>query len=114
MTHLTKEQRLFLSKISKEPLTQCSSLLEEQLEMIEYLNSLGFLKTQCFERSFENPTTGETIVCERLYESVSISEKGKSYFSERNHDILHFLIPVAISVIALLISAISLLLQLLL
>ena len=85
---------------------------EDQLEIVKYLNDLGFLNANRKSSTQYNPNTGnlETIYFE--YISVQISEKGKSYIAEVKSDFIRFLIPVTVSVCALVISTVSLLLSL--
>lgn len=112
MVYLNKSQKNFLNKLSKYDSIDCSSLSDEELKIVPYLDSLGFLNADrqmsmgCeFGSSEFKPVYG-------AYLSVKISEAGKAYFAEARTSRLRFLIPVIISAIALLTSIVSLLMQL--
>lgn len=112
MIYLTKPQRCFLHKLLKTQSLSCKSLSESEIKIIKYLDTIGLIDTRNENGIYPSFQTGELKSFKGKYISVSISEKGKSYFVERKSEFIHFLIPVSISLLALLISIISLIMQL--
>lgn len=112
MIHLSRPQKQLFRKIYKANTLDCSNMPENQLEVIKYLDDLGFLNVNRESSTQYNPNTGSLQTVYFEYTSVKISEKGKSYIAEVKSDFIRFLIPVTISVCALVISTVSLLLSL--
>lgn len=112
MVYLTKAQYKFLKKLLKSETADCSALPDSQMSIIYHLESLGLLKAARDETTSYDPNTCNYQTIYGCYLSVTITEAGKSYFVEVRSERRRFLIPVAISLLALLISAISLLMQL--
>lgn len=112
MIYLSKSQKRLFRKIYKANILDCSDMSESQLEIVKYLNNLGFLITNRESSTQYNPDTGNFQTFYFEYISVQISEKGKSYIAEAKSDLIRFLIPVTVSICALVISTISLLLSL--
>lgn len=112
MIHLSKSQKQLFTKIYKANTLDCSDMTESQLEIVKYLDTLGFLIANRKSSTQYTPNTGNFQTFNFEYISVQISEKGKSYIAESKSDLIRFLIPVTVSLCALVISTISLLLSL--
>lgn len=109
MIYLSKPQKRFLAKLLETGSINCSAMSEDTLQIAKYLESLGLLTATRESSSFYDPHECETKTFYGAYLSVEISEKGKSYFAEVHSECMRFLIPVAISICALVISILSLL-----
>lgn len=112
MVYLTNQQKRFLSRLLKTDSIDCSNFSEDKMVIVKHLEHLGFLTAHRVSSSFYDPNTFETKTFYGAYLSVEISEKGKAYFVEVRSERRRFLIPVTISILALLISIISLAMQL--
>lgn len=112
MIHLSRHQKQLFKKIYKANTLDCLNMSEGQLEIVKYLDDLGFLIVNRKSSTQYNPNTGNIQTIYFEYISVQLSEKGKSYIAEVKSDFIRFLIPVTVSVCALVISTISLLLSL--
>ena len=112
MIHLSKPQKQLFRKIYKVNTLDCSNMSESQLEIVKYLDNLGFLNAKHKSLTQYNSDTGHLETINLEYISVKISEKGKSYIAEVKSVFIRFLIPVTVSICALVISIISLLLSL--
>lgn len=111
MLVLAKSQIKFLKKLSKVNSIKCDTLTSDEMHIVRYLDENGLINADRSIRQYPNFNTGELKFGKGKYLSVSISEKGKSFFAERRSNTLRFSIPVIISVFALLTSGISLIMQ---
>lgn len=109
MVYLDKPQKQFLIKLLKTDSIDCTEMSSDQLAIVKYFDDLGFLTADRAKFKHFNSKTEAFESIPREYISVKISEKGKSYFAERRSEYMRFLIPVTISLCALVISVFSLL-----
>ena len=112
MVYLNRVQKRLLKRISKCKQMDCSNLSENDLNIVRYLDDLGFVTSNRKITNGFDRLSQEITPCYGDYISVEISEKGKSYFAEIHAERMHFLIPVTISICALVISILSLLAKL--
>lgn len=112
MIYLTNPQRRFLHNLINVQCVDCRGFSDSDLKIVKYLDSIELIDAKRETGVYPSMSNAELKTIKGKYISVSISEKGKSYFVERRSELIHFLIPVSISIIALLISIISLIMQL--
>lgn len=107
MRYLTPEQLKLLKLIRNSGTYDCVNLSPEKLNIIKFLRSEGFLDAKVTYRVFPNGSEQLSSV-ETGIASVQISEAGKAYFAELAVDRIRYRIPLAVSVLALLISGMAL------
>ena len=112
MIQLSRPQKQLFRKIYKAKTLDCSNMSESQLEIVKFLDDLGFLTANRESSTQYNLNTGNYQTLNFEYISVKVSEKGKSYMAEVKSDLIRFLIPVTVSVCALVISTVALLFSL--
>lgn len=101
--YLNKEQFELLKKISEKEHIECSSLSESEAKISSFLESENLISVsrESFPKVDRN---GQVRYVNGKSISVSISEQGKSYIAERNHEFKKLLlkdvaIPIIVSVL---------------
>lgn len=111
MLYLNTEQQNFLNTLSKTESIDCFALSEKELKIVEFLDEEGLIDSKREQHTTLNPITNEFHTFPGAYLSVSISEKGKSHLVESKVDSDRYKHPFAVSVISLTISLLSLVLS---
>ena len=106
MLDISREQYKMLSKINKATTLQSSSLSTEELEICEYLVDHECIKA----RTFAHPDFKGGIHVQRsLPPDIELTQTGKAQLYAFRSTFYKWWIPVIISVLALIISAIAIL-----
>ncbi len=108
---LNKNQKKLLKNLMKVKTIDCAGISESDMEIYEYLKSLGYIKIKY--DSYTCPgENGKFITLQTEPLSISIDEPGKGYLaSEKNRKLeiwVPHIITFVISLIALFISFVSL------
>ena len=105
MSYLNRKQHKFLIKLSKTDKIYWNILKEPDIKIIMFLNSQNLVDIKRKQNIRINRDTRQAEYYPGEYQSVSISEAGKAYLSERKHLIkekwVPYIITTAISVLAL-------------
>lgn len=107
MRYLTRKQLKLLKAIHVTGTYDCVNLPAEELNIIKFLRSEGFLDAKVTYGVFSSGS-GQMSSVETGITSVQISEAGKAYFAELAVDRIRYHIPLSISIIALIISGLAL------
>lgn len=111
MLYLNDDQKVFLNRLSKTGLVDCASLSEDELKIVRFFDKEGLIDANREQYTSLDPKTQELRFFPGAYLSVSISEKGKAYLVEVNVDSVRYKHPFIVSVISLGIALLSLLLS---
>ena len=111
MLYLNDDQKRLLNRLSKTATLDCTLLSDEELKIISFFDDEGLVDVKREQRSSFNPRTETLKFIPGKYLSVSISEKGKSLLVEANVDSVRYKHPFIVSIISLGISLLSLVLS---
>lgn len=104
MEHLDKSQYNFLTKLSKTEKIEYSSLSKEEIEIALFLEFKEFITIHRNSFPRLNSSTGKVENHYGKANSVSISEGGKAYLSEKKHELKKLLlkdvlVPIIVSLV---------------
>ena len=111
MLYLNDDQKRFLNQLSKANLIDCSTLSENDLKIVRFFDDEGLIDAKREEIGYFNPQTAKFNSIPGAYLFISISEKGKSYLVEATVDSVRYKHPFAVSVISLGVALLSLVLS---
>lgn len=108
MDHLPKKDIKLLKTISRKSPMAYSELTENQSDACKHLKKMGLIE---ISNRVMRKEINRTVVISEQPSSISITKAGEIYLSNWKTDRIRFLVPTAISIVAVIVSLLSIILS---